>query len=220
LRRVWPNGYDASRGWKLRRKLSFLTVGLLLGLVTVVATLFVVTYRSIDERSVRDETRSADVIIVLGAAVWPDEQPGPSLRARTERAVELYHDGFASHLILSGGLGRFPPEEAEVMRRLAVEAGIPSEALVLEKEAHSTWESMVYSREIMQERGWHTALIVSDPFHMRRSLLVAEAIGLRAYASPALNSPTHSSLPRRLFYTSREVLALWWYLVRHIGKGI
>jgi len=220
LRRVWPRGYDASRGRELRRKLSCLTGGLLLGSVVVVAILFAITFRSIEERSVRDETRSADVIIVLGAAVWPNEQPGPSLRARTERAIELYDDGYAAHLILSGGLGRFPPEEAEVMRRLAVQTGIPSEALVLDKKAHSTWESMVYAREIMQERGWDTALIVSDPFHMKRSLLMAEDIGLTAYASPALNSPTHNSLSRRVFYTSREVLALWWYLVQRIGSMI
>jgi uncharacterized SAM-binding protein YcdF (DUF218 family) len=200
--------------------LSYLTGGLLLGLVTVVAALFAATYHSIDERSVGDETRSADVIIVLGAAVWPDEQPGPSLRARTERAIELYQDGYATHLILSGGLGRFPPEEAEVMRRLAVQAGVPSEALVLEKEAHSTWESMVYAGEIMQERGWNTALVVSDPFHMRRSLLMAEDIGFTAYASPALNSPSHNSLSRRVFYTSREVLALWWYLVQSTANTI
>ena len=202
----------------MRRKLPYLTVGLLLSLLTVIVICFVVTYRSIDERGNRDDTRLADAIIVLGAAVWPDERPGPSLRARTEWAIELYQDGYASFLILSGGLGRYPPEEAEVMRRLAVEAGIPSEALVLEKGAHSTWESLLYTSEIMQERGWDTALIVSDPFHMKRALLMAGDIGLSVYASPALNSPTHKSLPRRIFYTSREALALWWYLIqRTIG---
>jgi uncharacterized SAM-binding protein YcdF (DUF218 family) len=204
----------------LRRKLPYLITWLLLGLITFIAILFVVTYRSIDERGVRDETRSADVIVVLGAAVWPKEQPGPSLRARTEAAVELYQEGHASFLILSGGLGRYPPEEAEVMRRLAVEAGIPSEALVLEKEAHSTWQSMLYSREIMQERGWDTVLVVSDPFHMKRSLLMAQDVGLTAYASPALNTPAHDSLPRRLFYTSREVFALWWYFIQRRVSSI
>jgi vancomycin permeability regulator SanA len=201
----------------LGRKLPYLIVGLALGLTTVMIC-FVVTYRLIDEQSGRDETRSADVVIVLGSAVWPNEQPSPSLRARTEKAVELYRDGCASALILSGGLGRYPPEEAEVMRRLAAEAGIPRDALILDREAHSTWESLLRAGEIMQEREWRSALIVSDPFHMKRSLLMARDIGLVAYGSPALDSPTYTVPARRVYYTSREVLALWWYLVGRVGS--
>ncbi len=191
-------------------------VRLVLGLTAVVVMCFVVTYRSIDECSGRDETRSGDVIIVLGSAVWPNERPSPSLGARTEHAIELYRDAYASHLILSGGLGHHPPEEAEVMRRLAVEAGIPREALILDREAHSTWESLLDARDIMRARGWDTALIVSDPFHMKRSLLMAGDIGLAAHGSPALDSPTYTFPARRLHYTSQEVLALWWYLVQRI----
>jgi len=158
------------------------------------------------------------VIIVLGAAVWPHEQAGPSLKARTERAIELYRDSHAPYLILSGGLGRHPPEEAEVMRRLAVEAGIPSNVLFLERESHSTWENLLGASEIMHQEGWDTALVVSDPFHMRRSLLMASDIGFRAYASPAPGSPNQSLPARRLFYTSREVFALWWYLIQRVGS--
>lgn len=198
----------------MERKLPYLIAGLLLALAATVATCFVLTYRSVDNRSGRIETCPADVIIVLGSAVWPNEQPSPSLRARTERAIELYRDGYASHLILSGGLGRHPPEEAEVMRRLAVEAGIPEEVLVLDEEARSTRESLVRGREIMQQGGWDTAIIVSDPFHIKRSLLIAEDIGITAYGSPALDNPTYTVPARRFYYTSREVVALWWYLVQ------
>lgn len=187
---------------------------LLLCLVTALLVCFVITYRSIDERSGEDQTRRADAIAVLGSAVWPNEQPSPSLRARTERAIELYHDGYASHLILSGGLGRHPPAESEVMRRLAEESGVPRDALVLDYEARSTWESLVGARATMQNKGWETVLIVSDPFHMKRALLMAGDLGLTAYASPALDSPTYTVLARRVYYTSREVFALWWYLAQ------
>lgn len=195
------------------QKLTYLAVVLLLVLVAV-AALFVVTYRTIDQRSGRDESRPADVILVLGSAVWPNEQPSPSLRARTQRAIELYQEGYAPYLLLSGGLGRYPPEEAEVMRRLAVDAGIPQEALFLDKEAHSTWESVQNAREIMEQQGWETAIVVSDPFHIYRSLLMAEDAGIQAYGAPALESTTYTVPMRRAFYTSREVLALWWYLLQ------
>lgn len=197
------------------RKLTYLTVGLLC-LVALVCLAFVVTYWAIDRRSGLDDSAPADVILVLGSAVWPNEQPSPSLRARTERAIELYQQGYAPYLLLSGGLGRYPPEEAEVMRRLAVEAGIPQEAMILDMEAHSTWESMEKARDIMEQEGWQTAIIVSDPFHIERSLLMAGDAGFAAYGSPALDSPTYTIPSRRLFYTSREVLALWWYVVQRV----
>lgn len=197
------------------RKLTYLTVGLLC-LVALVCLTFVVTYWAIDRRSGLDDSAPADVILVLGSAVWPNEQPSPSLRARTERAIELYQQGYAPYLLLSGGLGRYPPEEAEVMRRLAVEAGIPQEAMILDMEAHSTWESMEKAQEIMGQEGWETAIIVSDPFHIERSLLMAGDAGFAAYGSPALDSPTYTIPSRRLFYTSREVLALWWYVVQRV----
>jgi vancomycin permeability regulator SanA len=195
--------------------LAYLTVGFLC-VVALVLAAFAVTYWAIDRRSALDDSASADVILVLGSAVWPNEQPSPSLRARTERAIELYQQGYAPYLLLSGGLGRYPPEEAEVMRRLAVEAGIPQEALILDKEAHSTWESMEKAQEIMGQEGWETAIIVSDPFHIQRALLMAGDAGFQAYGSPALDSPTYTIPSRRLFYTSREVLALWWYVVQRV----
>jgi uncharacterized SAM-binding protein YcdF (DUF218 family) len=194
--------------------LPYLLPAVLLALIAAVTSCFAFTYRAIDHRSGQDEARPADAIIVLGSAVWPNEEPSPSLAARTGKAIELYEERYASHLILSGGLGRFPPEEAEVMRRLAAEAGVPAEALVLDREAHSTWESLRNAEEIMKEKGWKTAIIVSDPFHLERSLLVARDIGMTAYGSPALDSPTYTIPARRAYYTSREVVAVWWYLLR------
>jgi vancomycin permeability regulator SanA len=197
----------------LRKKLAYL-LGVLLALLLVTAACFALTYRIIDHRSAREDLRQADVILVLGSAVWPNQQPSPSLRARTERAIELYQEGYAPHLLLSGGLGRYPPEESEVMRRLAVAAGIPGEALILDQQAGSTRDSITTAEEIMDQQGWETALIVSDPFHIQRALLMAEDAGFEAYGVPALQSPTYTVPARRGFYTAREVLALWYYLLQ------
>lgn len=183
------------------------TIGLLIGAVVAV------TYFLVDRYATRDESRPADAILVLGSAVWPGGEPSPSLRARTERAIALHRSGAASHLILSGGLGRIPPAEAEVMRRLALAADIPASALVVDDQSGSTLESVSRAAAIARERGWHTLLIVSDPFHLLRAVTMARDAGVKAYGVPALDSPTYTIPRLRLYYTLREAFAFLWYIV-------
>ena len=66
-----------------------------------------------------------DVIVVLGAAVWPGGQPSPALQRRILHAVDLWQQGYAVYLLVTGGVGKYPPAEAAVMQRLAVAHGIP-----------------------------------------------------------------------------------------------
>lgn len=187
--------------------IAFVTTSLLAGVVVAV------TYLLVDRYATRDESRPADAILVLGSAVWPGGEPSPSLRARTERAIALYRSGVASHLILSGGLGRIPPPEAEVMRRLVLAADIPESALVVDDQSGSTLESVSRAAPIMRERGWHILLIVSDPFHLLRAVTMARDTGIKAYGVPALESPTHTIPHLRFYYTLREAFALLWYIV-------
>ncbi len=168
-------------------------------------------YRQVEIQASQDEARPADVIIVLGAAVWPGGRPSPTLLARTEHGIRLFRAGYAPRLLLTGGSGRFPPAEAEVMARIARQTGIPRSALIEDDRATSTWESLRTARSIMTLNGWRTALVVSDPFHMFRALTMARDLGIEAYAAPASDSPTYTIDRLRRFYTFRESLALLWY---------
>jgi uncharacterized SAM-binding protein YcdF (DUF218 family) len=167
----------------------------------------------VDARSRVDGARRSDAIIVLGSAVWADERPSPSLYARAQHAIELYRAGEAAHLILCGGLGKNPPSEAEAMRRIAMNAGVPAEALVLEDRSHSTEENLTNAKALMDAHGWRTAIIVSDPFHLMRAEMMAHDLGIEAYGSGANASPTYTSAPMRMWYTFREAIALVWYSV-------
>ncbi len=170
-----------------------------------------VLYQCVDARAGVDRARRADAIIVLGSAVWPGERPSPSLAARTQHALALYHAGYATHLILCGGIGVNPPSEAEVMRRMAIGAGVPASALVLEDQSHSTEENLANAKRLMEARGWHRAIIVSDPFHLLRAEIIARDLGIEAYGSGATTSPRWMSPGNRAWYTAREALALVWY---------
>ncbi|MBI5304219.1 MAG: YdcF family protein [Chloroflexi bacterium] len=176
-------------------------------------------YVQVDMRAQTDTVRSADAIIVLGSAVWQGERASPSLDARTRHAIALYQAGYAPRLIFSGGLGKNPPSEAEVMQRIAVRAGVPAQAIVLEDQSHSTEENLRNSKALMEARGWRTAIIVSDPFHILRAETLARDLGLNATGSGARASPSYTTLPTRVWYTARESLALvWYYATRVTGE--
>ncbi len=185
-------------------KIMFFGLAICIGVVMIL-------YLRVEARSQVDAARRADAIIVLGSAVWSGERPGPSLAARTRHAIALYKAGYASHLIFSGGLGRFPPSEAEAMRRLATSAGVPADAIVLEDQSHSTEENLANSKTLMDAHGWHSALIVSDPFHLLRAETMAYDLGIEAYGSGASDSPNYTQVPWRIWYTTRESVALVWY---------
>ncbi|MBU2496379.1 MAG: YdcF family protein, partial [Candidatus Omnitrophica bacterium] len=81
----------------------------------------------------------------------------------------------------------------------------------LDTESRSTIESIQRAGSTMQEHDWNTAIIVSDPFHIYRALMMARDEGIRAWGSPALDSPTYTIPRLRYYYTLREVLAIAHY---------
>ncbi len=164
----------------------------------VSAGLVVVLYQRVDARSTVDRAQRADAIIVLGSAVWANGRASPALTARIQRGIELYRAGYAPNLILSGGVGRNPPSEAEAMRRIALDAGIPQSAIVLEDHSHSTEENIANAKAIMATRDWKTALVVSAPYHLLRAETIAQDLGMNVYGSPSRDSETFSAPALRL----------------------
>jgi uncharacterized SAM-binding protein YcdF (DUF218 family) len=194
----------------------FVIALLVLCVFIVVLAMF---YQRVDARAQVDGARRVDAIIVLGSAVYPGERPSPSLNARTQHAIALYRAGYASALIFCGGLGGNPPSEAEMMRRIAAKAGVPASALFLDDQSRSTEENLANAKAIMHARGWRSAIVVSDPFHIYRAEIIARDLGIEAYGSPARNSPTFTRPQMRVWYTSREAVALvWYYATRAIGE--
>ena len=184
------------------------------GLILLILSVLVVyQYYSILHVGEKAEPCPADVIIVLGAAVWP-HGPSPALQARVDYATQLYHEGFADKLILTGGMGQHPPTEAEAMAVAAAALDVNTDSIYLEKEARNTRENLNYSKEIMEENGWQTAIIVTDLFHVKRALLIAREMGLSACGAPAKNSVLYHNKNLKTRYTLREVLAL----ARHYFK--
>lgn len=149
-------------------------------------------------------TSEADVGIILGASMWGDH-PSPGLRERLEHGLKLYNEGLYKAFIVSGGLDApgLKYTEAEGMRNYLVEAGVPEADIILENNATSTYENLLFSQRIMQEHGWTSAIIVTHDYHGTRSLEVARTLG---YDHPSLAITTSTVLPMAK-HKSREILA-------------
>ena len=159
------------------------------------------------------ETRVADVIVVLGARALSGGRPSQAMRRRVAHAAALFEGGAAGHLLLSGGrIGALPPE-AEIMRGLAIEAGVPEDRIHLETDSRSTLENAIYSARMLGARGWSRPLVVTDWLHVPRARLAFRSQGVRVRTSAVTHGWRDEPAARWLYYLAREGLALAGYTV-------
>jgi uncharacterized SAM-binding protein YcdF (DUF218 family) len=157
------------------------------------------------------KSQPRDVIVVLGLGLLPDGSASRMLKRRVARGVELLQRGAAPMLLMSGGPREDYPSEASVMRELALAAGVPDAQIALEPWAGTTLENARFSARIMRQRGWSRALVVSEPMHVLRALLVFRRLGINARGAPV--EGFWSLRPRRtvLKHVLYETMAITWY---------
>jgi uncharacterized SAM-binding protein YcdF (DUF218 family) len=108
------------------------------------------------------------------------------LAARLDHALELWEQSYAPYIVVTGGKqegDRFT--EATAAANYLIERGVPDEAILREVDGTSTWESLAASARFLRERGLGDVVIVSDPYHVLRSVETARELGLDAVGSPA-----------------------------------
>jgi len=156
--------------------------------------------------SQHDQRRPADAIIVLGAAQY-NGRPSPVLRARLDHAIELYREGYAPIIVVTGGVGRGDTlSEAIVGQRYLVAHEVPEEDVVAQPLGRSTRTSMTAVGDWLRERGLRRKLLVSDPFHMFRLLLEARRILFLDDTAPTESSPISANPVLELRYLFAEGL--------------
>ncbi|GAV19894.1 hypothetical protein MMIC_P0852 [Mariprofundus micogutta] len=119
----------------------------------------------------------ADAIVVLGGAISPADSHrlAPDLTRAADRiwyAAKLFNAGKAPLIVLSGGSDSSASKtsEAEAMRFLLRDLGVPETAMLLERESNNTRENAHFSAMLLHKRDVHTILLVTSAMHMRRAL--------------------------------------------------
>jgi uncharacterized SAM-binding protein YcdF (DUF218 family) len=164
-------------------------------------------------QSLADENRTADAIVVLGAAQY-DGDPSPIFQARLDQAAYLYTEGFSDTVIVTGGKqpgDRFTEAEAGEMY-LSGEKGVSADRIIGETEGTTTLESMEAVKGLAEEQGVSTVLLVSDPMHSERIKRMALDLGFEeAYTSPASYIVLNRSRATKLKELVREIGSLLAY---------
>src|SRR5215510_1155078 len=172
----------------------------------IISMYFIYLYRQIRDFAARDEVRPADAIVVLGAAQY-NGRPSPVLKARLDHALELYNTGVSRAIITTGSYGPDPNfSEAEVGRKYLVQHGVRVDDIITEQGSGTTHDSILAAAGLLKSKGWESALVVSDGFHLYRAKRMFADNGIVAYTSPAPESPIETASSQRFWHSLREVV--------------
>jgi uncharacterized SAM-binding protein YcdF (DUF218 family) len=125
----------------------------------------------------RDKLDKADVIVALG---------GDHRCNREKLAAELYHQGWASNVVVNGLKYAWGFHTGEVAKRYLISLGVPESNIWGASDSFNTRTEAVALEKLMRERGWRSAIIVTSAFHSRRAMYTVEKVApdLTFYSAP------------------------------------
>ncbi|KQX70020.1 hypothetical protein ASD06_00240 [Angustibacter sp. Root456] len=190
---------------------------LLVGVLLLAVVVLAVTAVRVVRQGRSDDARQADAIVVLGAAQF-DGRPQEYLVARLQHAQDLYESGTAPRIVTLGGKqpgDRFT--EGQAGRAWLVDHGVPASDVVAVGEGNDTLESIQAAAELFDRKGWHDAVVVTDPWHELRSTTMLRDAGVTAYGSPTSTGPSVAGLGVKVRYVGRETVA---YLAYELSRWL
>ena len=160
----------------------------------------------------KQELHPADAIVVFGAAEYAGH-PSPVLRARLDRAYELFKLGLAPVVITTGGAAADPSfSEGGVGRDYLMHRGIPERNLIAETLGTDTAHSAERVGVILRANGMHSCLAVSDEYHVFRIKRLLQHEKVQVYVTPRAGSRPHGRWQRMIAILREAMSYLVWKL--------
>ena len=150
------------------------------------------------------------ILVVLGYPALNNNDPGPILKSRLDKGIELYRAGAGSKIIVTGGAVGNEYVESEVMAAYCLQNGIPAQDILVESVAKNTFENARMVRDIMKEKGYANAIVVTSSFHtMRAKTFFARVVGnIKIVAAPF---PGNFPIFKRAFFLAKEYIIMMLY---------
>jgi uncharacterized SAM-binding protein YcdF (DUF218 family) len=188
----------------------------LLGLITIFVATILSTAIAIYIYGNTPKQIKAEAAIVLGAEVW-EKEPSPVFRERINHAINLYKKADINKIIFTGGVGAGKElSEAEVGKNYAIKNGVAENNILMEVRSRTTYQNLENAKQVIlstfPKLQSPKFLIISDPLHLKRAVMMAKDLGLEAYPSP---TPTtrYRSFKSQLEFLIRETYFYFVYLI-------
>lgn len=110
--------------------------------------------------SPQDPLEKVDAIVVVS---------GGDNDARISKGVQLYKEGWAPVLVFSGAAASGEVSNARAMARIAIQDGVPEEAILMEERSKTTAENATFTSDLLKQHGYDSFILVTSPYHQRRT---------------------------------------------------
>ncbi|MFL5729603.1 MAG: YdcF family protein, partial [Cytophagaceae bacterium] len=157
-----------------------------------------------------DEIGRADVAVIPGNKVEENGSPSDRLKARLNGGVKAYRTGFVKKLVVSGAVGREGYDEAEIMKKYLVGEDIPPQDIIMDHQGYTTYETAINCQAILKKNNYHSAMVISQYFHISRTRLALKKSGVEEVYS--MHVPYFEF--RDVFSLIREIPAYYYYAFR------
>jgi vancomycin permeability regulator SanA len=199
---IWLKVFDSDRMVLFR---SFVNAVLAMVFFLILTYLYIQT-RGYSSNNWALTKSSKNISVVLGAAVWSDNQPSPSLSNRVDRAIELQDEGYTGRILLTGGNAPGEHSEAQVAFEYAKQKGIDTSIVQIESLTTSTSEQILYiKRNLVSNKNIENIIIVSDAYHLIRVLEISKFYNINIKVAA---SKLRLNYEQKLYWQIRESIAL------------
>jgi vancomycin permeability regulator SanA len=144
------------------------------------------------------EVRHVQFVVVPGASVIHGE-PSPILALRADLGGILYKQHVAEKILITGDNAYKEYDEVTPIAKYLQASGVPASDMVLDRAGYNTYTSLYRAKHIFDAR---SLIVVSQDFHLPRSIFIARGIGIDAYGL----STTQGG---KFFDYLREIPASW-----------
>ena len=183
-------------------KKIFLILGVILLTIFVYAMgiNYYVKYTVMDRIKDTDEIKNIDTLIVLGAKVYDDGRLSLMLKDRLDKTIGVYNKLDIKKVIVSGDSEDSDYDETSWMKEYLINNGIPEEDIIVDIYGLSTYDSIYRLKNVYDIK---KTIIITQKYHLYRSLYIANSLGIEAYGIPASGEDYFGQTSREI----REILA-------------
>ncbi|MCF7795768.1 YdcF family protein [Patescibacteria group bacterium] len=161
------------------------------------------------------EVPKKDIVIVFGAGIKSDGSPSDVLADRVKVASELYLNGKAKKILMSGDNSTKYHDESTAMKKYAKELGVPEKDIVLDFAGFNTYSTCVRADKIFSV---NNAILVTQDYHLNRALYLCNKVGVN---SVGVNADLRKYILQFKF-SFREIFAFIdsWFNINFIKRDV